>query len=294
MSDNPNDDSKGKDFDIGSLANFMGQYIRYDCFDELETMFMRLADQNPDGMKDEDVKKLAPWLSQAVDFAKNGLKVDLKELFAQHPEFKVQGISSFQRPVFQSMNNFSDANGEYYQSSKLLGKIYQKNIDTGFSVLNAVDNRGLQEVLATVWREKQKQLANFWKTKRKQNRKRVDHMIPEVSISYEDIDRRLEDAFLREELGRYRNYLKPQNIAESSEIDIFMTRRLDDYPRSHLRELVNNILHMLTENGLVLRTIDHDFMLGGYPSEDAEQVYKLFLYRACRVIPLLVTSTVIN
>jgi hypothetical protein len=46
-----------KSFDIGNLAEFMGQYVRYDCFDELDAIFMRLADKRPTGMKDKDVQK---------------------------------------------------------------------------------------------------------------------------------------------------------------------------------------------------------------------------------------------
>lgn len=288
-SDNPSDKSDSKDFDIGSLATFIGQYIRYDCFDELEAIFMSLADRKQDGMKDKDVKELARWLSQAVDFAKNGKKVDLNELFVTNPEFKVQMKPHFQRPVFQSLGGFDDASSEYYPSSKLLGRIYQINISTTFPELKAIDNSGLQEILATVWKKKQEELAEAWEKKREENKKqkknwkgklRPDiHYMPEISMSGEDIDSRLEP-FLHKEMKDYRDYLKEQNIAESSEIDIFMQRRLDDYPRSHIQRLADGVLEMLADNKIVSRTTDYQFKLGECPRDDAEQVYKIFLYRA--------------
>jgi hypothetical protein len=127
---------------------------------------------------------MARWLSQAVDFAKNGMKVDLDEFFA-HKEFKVKGIPNFQRPVYESRNNFPDTSGEYYQSSKLLGRIYQSNIDTDFPricAIGAVDNSGLQNVLTTVWEKKHKMLTEAWERQRKEKKPRVIMLYPKFQF----------------------------------------------------------------------------------------------------------------
>ncbi|KAF1984057.1 hypothetical protein K402DRAFT_149128 [Aulographum hederae CBS 113979] len=275
-SDDPQDDTESKDFDIGSVATFIGQYIRYDCFSELETTFMRLADLKRDGMNDKHVKKLAHWLSQAVDFAKNGLKVDLNELLVRDPGFKADMTPYFQRPVPQALANIYDATGKYYHSSKLLDRIYQCNITTPFPDLGVIDNSNLQNMLATVWTARRKTLARTWR-----KRPTSWDSVPRMSLRDQDIDARLEAAFLRKEMRDYRDYLKEQNIGESSEIDIFMRRRRDDYPRSHIRKLVHSVLDLLVDDHVVRRTSEEDgFTLGECLREDAEEVYKLFLYRA--------------
>ena len=62
------------DFDIGELAKFIGQYIKNDCFTELQDLHMCLADERNGGMKHPDVIAMTGLLSRAVDYAKSGFQ----------------------------------------------------------------------------------------------------------------------------------------------------------------------------------------------------------------------------
>lgn len=56
---------------------------------------MCLAEMKPDGLRDDDVKKLGPWLPKAVDYAKNGETVKLAEDVLKIEEFRVEAKPDF-------------------------------------------------------------------------------------------------------------------------------------------------------------------------------------------------------
>ena len=139
-------------FDFSKVARFVGQYIRNDCFTELQDLHMWLADERPQGMNDPDVKALAYWLSQAVDYAKSGVKVDLYKDVINAPRFKVgRAKPDFLRGVNQETPD--DTNKEYYLSSKLLGKIYRTISKIEYRIPDILDDTPLQEKVAHFWKE---------------------------------------------------------------------------------------------------------------------------------------------
>jgi hypothetical protein len=138
--------NKGEPFDVAKLASFIGDYIRNDCFDVLQERLMCMVDEKQEGMKDKDVKKLSPWLSKAVDYAKSGKEVDLVENVLSKTEFRVTKTPDFIRALKSKafydsmddehdcgknsvgdMNNFDDSTSVVYDSPNLLGKIYRKH-----------------------------------------------------------------------------------------------------------------------------------------------------------------------
>jgi len=81
------------EFDIGEVAQFIGEYIRNDYFVELQDYFMSLADSKGEaGMNHEDVKAMGKWLSQAIDYAKSGVKVDLDGDVLGKKEFRMENV----------------------------------------------------------------------------------------------------------------------------------------------------------------------------------------------------------
>ena len=78
-----------KNFDISQFIDFITHFIKNHCFENLQDILMCLADQRKGGMKHDDVKVLAKWLSKAVDYAKGGEVVDLTKDVLQDPRFKV-------------------------------------------------------------------------------------------------------------------------------------------------------------------------------------------------------------
>lgn len=110
-----------KPFDINEVAQFIGDYVRNDCFADPEDLITCLADQTRTGMNDKRVKELAPWLSKAVGYAKSGKEVNLIKDIFEKPEFRVVGKPDFLIPL--KNKSLLDSRGEYYSSPNLLGRI---------------------------------------------------------------------------------------------------------------------------------------------------------------------------
>ncbi|KAH8749592.1 RNA-dependent RNA polymerase, partial [Hyaloscypha finlandica] len=126
-------------FDFSEVAKFIGQYIRNDCFAELQDLHMWLADERPRGMNDPDVKALAYWLSQAVDYAKSGVKVDLYENVINAAGFSVgRAKPDFLRGVDRETPD--DVKREYYPSSKVLGSIYRTISKVEYPIPDILDD----------------------------------------------------------------------------------------------------------------------------------------------------------
>lgn len=129
-------------FDVGELTKFIGQYIRNDCFSELQDLHMALADRRDGGLHNQDVKDLAPWLNQALDYAKSGVKVDLVEDVVGNPQFQVSPKPDFLKPLGRW--ELYDSKGEYVPSEHLLGRIYRKFKDVEYAIPERVDNGNLE------------------------------------------------------------------------------------------------------------------------------------------------------
>lgn len=145
--DNYTDDESGplsqpshdlKSFDISRLTGFIGHFIKNHCFEDLQDILMSLADQREGGMKHDDVKALAKWLSKAVDYAKSGEVVDLTKDVLQDPRFKV-----LEKPDFLCALNgkaLHDPKAKYHESSSVLGKIYREHIHMKYTLPRRLDN----------------------------------------------------------------------------------------------------------------------------------------------------------
>jgi hypothetical protein len=230
-----------KDFDIGEVGKFICQYIRNDCFSELQEIHMCLADQRRMGLKDRDVQELARWLSQAVDYAKSGVKVDLYGDVISRRRFQVKSKPDLVRGL--NRKAFYDSKGEYYQSPNVLGKIYRAVSQLKYEVPIHVDNTTLQGAVERLPDYAFKDVER-WKQEHYQ---RSDYDAKKM-IKYQAQDFSRE---LRRQLDEYRLYLTAQNITWQSETDIFLRKKLDDFPFRQLASLTALVMEQLSSARVV-------------------------------------------
>ena len=107
--------------DMGKLCSFVGTFIRNDCLGQLSTTLMIIADYLPGGLNHTECKKLAISISRAVDFQKNGMPVDFREL-SKDPVLQIHARPHFTRPL--ASKPFYDSHGNFYHSNNLLGQIF--------------------------------------------------------------------------------------------------------------------------------------------------------------------------
>lgn len=246
--------SKMKDFDIDELAKFIGQYIRNDCFAELQDIHMCLADEKAKGMKHPDVVDLANWLSQAVDYAKSGVKVDLYENIVNTERFRVSAKPDLLRGL--NRKAFYDSKGEYYQSSNVLGKIYRRISGLKYDIPDPIDDSTLRTAISGQW--------NFQNFNPTEDEKQVfgDYLEHLLITSF----------------NMYCHYLEAHNISQQSEIDIFLRKRQDDFPKSQLTELSAIVMIYLNyRHGPIKRS---SYQLSDPNREFLEKLYKNYLFRA--------------
>ena len=261
-------DNEIKSFDVKELANFIGSYIRNDCFLELQDTLMSLADQESEGLKSDRVRGLAKWLSQAVDYAKSGQEVNLARDIFTNPNFNVTTKPDFLYPLSQKA--FHDVNGEYYQTPNLLGRIYRKVADTEYTIPNVVTNLGLRKKLADVWR--------------------LEGLIENTTSLAEDVDE-LDDAaraIANDGALDFMDFMlwldTPVSVL-SSEIDLFLGKQRADILNTQIDDLVDKILSELAQRDIVV-IVDASptprlVRLGGrYDHETVEMIYKRCLYVA--------------
>ncbi|KAI1110431.1 RNA dependent RNA polymerase-domain-containing protein [Nemania sp. NC0429] len=109
-------------FHIGDVANFVGNYIRNDCFQELQDLLMCQADRYD--LSHPTCKLLAPELSKAVDYIKSGKQVDLVKDVLSKQEYMTTPRPDFLGPIDTKASR--DIYDKYTVSPKLLGRIYRK------------------------------------------------------------------------------------------------------------------------------------------------------------------------
>ena len=260
-------------FDSKELSRFVSQYIQNDCFAELQDTLMCLADQKPTGMNDEDVKDLAKWLSQAVDYAKSGNKVDLTENVLNHSNFEFAAKPDFLRAV--NLKAFYDAKGEYYESSGLLGRIYRMVKEVQFIYPEVLDNAGLRDKVADAWASKTFAKRYFDIEFRKAKFEKVK---TKVDCALEGI---IKDLF-----EDYCKYLQDQGICGESEVDIFFRPPLDEFPDQHIRSLKRGLLNLLSVEKITrVESLSEEggnvFTFGDQLSPEAvEFIYRSSLFQA--------------
>lgn len=110
------------DCDMGALSDFVGSFIRNDCMALLSRTLLIVAEASEGGLDSTICKQLGQHISRAVDFQKNGVPVNYKELVS---ELNVQVLSQpdYLRPTNAKARY--DPYGRYYQSKGLLGQIWR-------------------------------------------------------------------------------------------------------------------------------------------------------------------------
>ena len=127
------------------ITNFFINFMINDSLGRIATLHLTLADQRPLGTFDPDCILLASLHSTAVDFSKTGIPVDLLQLprssFVK-PDFQAPGprvlidntidLSPGELPgnisdeeEIEELDKISQPRTRYYQSQKVLGKLYR-------------------------------------------------------------------------------------------------------------------------------------------------------------------------
>ncbi|KAL4067761.1 RNA dependent RNA polymerase-domain-containing protein [Scleroderma citrinum] len=104
---------------IDDVCDFIVEYINSDVVGLVSDKHITIADQSSDGTLDQACLKLAELHSQAVDYPKNGNKVNIYDMPRQLIRF---------RPDWSEQENPNYRKGDYYESSRALGYMY-RNID---------------------------------------------------------------------------------------------------------------------------------------------------------------------
>ncbi|KAF4472950.1 RNA-dependent RNA polymerase [Fusarium albosuccineum] len=271
----PKPDSVNKPFDIDQLATFITQYIRNDCFAELEHRLLALADQKDNGMNDSDVKNLALWLSQAVDYAKSGKAVDLVADVFKNPKFKVSESPDFLRALGQ--RGAVDSGAGFYQSSNLLGRLYRKFQGIPYNFVSRLDNRSLIDKLAKAWPVEDKQ-------------DRLSHQ-DEGFYSYNDL-RQLRgklnahmESYGWELVKATTSHNGYEELFQNSaaELDLFLGKQQGDFATKQVQELMELISQLFVDRKIVSWSETAPLRvrpLADYDRKTVEAMYKQHLYTA--------------
>ncbi|KAF2820141.1 hypothetical protein CC86DRAFT_460118 [Ophiobolus disseminans] len=145
------------------------------------------------GMNHDDVKSLAPWLSIAVDYAKSGKKVDLMKDVRNDLRYEILRKPDSIRAL--SRKAFHDPTANYYESNKLLGRIYRRITDMKPNCPQIIDNTSFQQRIKHVWTSSDRRYARL----------------------KEDINSTFE-TFILDQFRGYNSYASTQLISGRSEV----------------------------------------------------------------------------
>ncbi|KAJ3536923.1 hypothetical protein NM688_g6770 [Phlebia brevispora] len=113
----------GRDSTIEDICDFVVEYINSDVLGLLSDRHLMIADQSRDGTMDDKCIRLAALCSQAVDYPKNGVPVDIHEAPNRFIHYK---------PDWKKAEDNTPRETDYYESSRALGHLFR-----GVSLLNA-------------------------------------------------------------------------------------------------------------------------------------------------------------
>ena len=258
-----------KSFDITELTSFVGNYVRNDCFSELQDILMCLADQTEHGLKDDVVKRLAKSLSDAVDYPKNGKEVNLaRDVFA-NPDYVVKRKPDFVSALGRKV--YHDANGEFYRSKKFLRKIYRTISNMNFTLAERAEENTDDLDLWNMLRE-------HW-------------LVDSGNIQDSKLNRHVNELFyaIKDMTGlewdRYDNYRDENRRYVDTELDLFMRKKDDDFPFNFINDLVLRVLKELERQEMVrIVHVHHSpptVRLGTtYDYKTVDRIYKICLHFA--------------
>uniref|UniRef100_A0A0W0FPC4 RNA-dependent RNA polymerase n=1 Tax=Moniliophthora roreri TaxID=221103 RepID=A0A0W0FPC4_MONRR len=101
------------------ICDFIVNYINSDVLGLLSDRLLVIADQSKDGIHDRDCEKLAKLCSQAVDYPKNGIPVDLDKE-------KLPSALIRCKPDWHAAEVVDPRGTDYYMSTRALGEMFRK------------------------------------------------------------------------------------------------------------------------------------------------------------------------
>ncbi|KAF9469267.1 RNA dependent RNA polymerase-domain-containing protein [Collybia nuda] len=106
------------DSTVHDICDFVVNYINSDVLGLLSDRLLVIADQSKEGILDKDCLWLAELCSQAVDFPKQGIPVDIDN--NRLPRTLIRC-----KPDWHAAEVISPRNTDYYESSRALGVLYR-------------------------------------------------------------------------------------------------------------------------------------------------------------------------
>ncbi|KAF7295512.1 RNA-dependent RNA polymerase [Mycena indigotica] len=107
-----------RDSTVDDICDFIIEYINSDVLGLLSDRLLIIADQSKEGMHDSDCVKLAALCSQAVDYPKQGIPVDLDA--NPLPKLLIRC-----KPDWHAAEVVKPREEDYYTSDKALGSLYR-------------------------------------------------------------------------------------------------------------------------------------------------------------------------
>jgi len=101
---------------IEDICDFVVEYLNSDVLGLLSDRHLVIADQSKFGTKDSKCLELASLCSQAVDYPKNGVPVDIHELPRPLIPYK---------PDWHKAEDAAPRNTDYYESHRALGDLFR-------------------------------------------------------------------------------------------------------------------------------------------------------------------------
>ncbi|KAI0306234.1 RNA dependent RNA polymerase-domain-containing protein [Multifurca ochricompacta] len=106
------------DATVQDICDFFVEYIHSDVMGLLADRHITIADQSKDGVFDKRCMKLVPLCSKAVDYAKNGMPVDLRNNL---PRTLIKFKPDWHRPEVTGARDL-----DYYVSDRALGFLFRE------------------------------------------------------------------------------------------------------------------------------------------------------------------------
>jgi len=107
-----------RDSTVEDICDFVVEYINSDVLGLLSDRLLVIADQSSEGMRDENCIRLAELCSQAVDYPKQGIPVNLDD--NKLPRTLIRC-----KPDWHAAEVVSPRETDYYESDRALGLLYR-------------------------------------------------------------------------------------------------------------------------------------------------------------------------
>ncbi|KAJ7633050.1 RNA dependent RNA polymerase-domain-containing protein [Roridomyces roridus] len=108
-----------RDSTVDDIRNFIVEYINSDVLGLLSDRLLVIADQSKFGMRDDGCRRLAELCSQAVDYPKQGIPIDLDNTRLPRTLLRC-------KPDWHAAEVIDPRKTDYYRSEKALGDLYRR------------------------------------------------------------------------------------------------------------------------------------------------------------------------